>query len=72
MSIKEASSVAMYITRVADIRSAIATLSQFADSLPAPDAHDNLPSLHYGHLGSLAELQDSLDNAVAATDTFYA
>lgn len=72
MSIKEVSSVARYITRVADIRAAIANLSRFVDSLPAPDDNGTLPSLHYGHLGSLAEMHDSLINAVAATEHFYA
>jgi len=70
MSIKQLSSVNIYTAKVCEIQAALANLTEWADSLPAPDENDTIHGLHYGHLGVIEHIHNLLGQASQATDKF--
>mgnify|MGYP006921321596 CR=1 FL=1 len=70
MSIKHAHTVDRYEVDVREIQAALANLTEFAQSLPAPDENGQLLTLHYGHTGVLQELRDKLAEASALAETW--
>lgn len=70
MSIKHTSSVDRYVACHADLTAALENLAEFVDSLPAPAEDGSLPTLHYGHLGTLEEIRKQLGEAMRLADKF--
>lgn len=71
MSIKHASSVNDYVAMVSNIQNALANLAEWATSLPAPDHRGELPTLDYGHLGTIDHIQSLLGQVSQAADKFH-
>lgn len=64
MSVKHGESVRQYVASVDGLRDIVQRMSLFLDSLPAPDDDGTLPSLHYGHLGSVAKIHALAKEAI--------
>lgn len=70
MSIKHASSVNNYTTKVAQIQNAISNIQEWLDSLPAKDDNHAIPNIDYGHLGTIEHIHNLLGQVSQATDGF--
>jgi hypothetical protein len=70
MSVKNTSAVNQYTAMVCEIQSALANLSEWAESLPAPDDNNELANLHYGHLGTVEHIHGMLAQVSKAADSF--
>ncbi len=70
MSVKSTPHVAAYVKNVAEIRAAIESLNEFVQALPLPD-NGELPSLHYGHTGTVDLLRQRLDETKLIAEQFY-
>lgn len=69
MSVKNANAVSEYTTAVVAMQAALANLMEFAESLPAP-VDEQLPNLHYGHLGAIKEMTVKLCELSEIADRF--
>lgn len=83
MAIKQ-KDVMEYFTTVVDLRNALANLTEFVDSLPAPKAEDlenylagksggdcaGLTTINYAHVGSLKHIRSLIGSAIQHTDGF--
>lgn len=69
--IKDKTSVDRYVGNVAELHAALATLTAFVENLPAPDESDELPTLHYGHLGVVSHVVNLMADVTRATEEFY-
>jgi hypothetical protein len=70
MAIKNVKAVERYVSDVAAIMSMLENLKEFAESLPAPDDDETLPTLHYEHIGCVAEIRLRLAESMDFADTF--
>ena len=70
MTIANANSVSEYATAVIQIRGMLENLSEWSDTLPAPD-DDCVPNLHYGHLGTLLVIRRLLREVSSCADQFH-
>ena len=68
MSVKDPATVNRYISHHVSITSALANLTEFVDSMPAPDANDHLPNIDYGYTGSTARIHELLAEASRIAD----
>ena len=70
MSVKHAEAVSGYTQTVVAIRNALDNLIEFVDSLPSPDHNGELPSLHYGHVGTIKQMRSLLSQVAGLADGF--
>jgi hypothetical protein len=54
-----ADAINTYAAQVFEMRALLATLTEFVDLLPAPE-DDEIPGVHWGHLGSLNQIHTQL------------
>lgn len=71
MSVKNQDWVQQYVSEVADIRAALANMLEFVDSLPAPNGCGELPTLHYGHLGTVSAIHHHLATVSRLADEMH-
>jgi hypothetical protein len=71
MSVKSQAHINLYTAQVCELQGAIANLAEFVDTLPGPDANNELPSpFHYGHTASVARLHELIAEAIKIADSF--
>ena len=58
--------VELYAAQVMEMRGMIENLSEFLDSLPAPDENEEVQGIDYAFLGSLCDMHSHL---IAASET---
>jgi hypothetical protein len=68
MSVNDPTTVNRYISQHVSITAALANLTEFVDSMPAPDANDHLPNIDYGYTGSTARIYELLTEAMQIAD----
>lgn len=66
MSVKNTEWVSRYTANITRIQRGIGVLEARVNMLPAPDDNGELPTLHYGHIGSVIEIAKQLDDLVDA------
>ena len=66
MSVRNPEWVRRYTTSIARIHGNIGRLEFLVNALPAPDDDGELPTLHYGHVGSVIEIARQLEDLVEA------
>jgi len=67
MAIKDSRSVESYIQMVGQLRAALENLTEFVDSLPAPDDDGCIPGMDYADLGDVARLHELIGQACQVT-----
>ena len=67
MTIKNPASVHNYISMVEELRSALANLTEFVNTLPAPDDDMNIPGMDYPQLGDVGRLHELIGEACQIT-----
>ena len=72
MSVKNQNSVRQYVKDVAEIRAALENIIEFVDTLPAPDDNNELPTLHYGHVGDIAGIRAAVGEVACRVDLMFA
>ena len=72
MSVKNTEYVQRYVHEVAGLRAALANLAEFVDTLPAPDDAGELPTMHYGHLGTVSAIHVRIGELSRMADEMYA
>lgn len=70
MTIRTADHVANYAGLTISLTFALENLTDFVESLPAPDDNETVPNIDYGHLGKLIRLHEILAEAALLTDNF--
>ena len=70
MTIKNPRYVDKYAAQVMEIRSALANLAEFVETLPAPDDNENIPGMDYGNLRSIDQLHSLLGVAIGTVSEF--
>jgi len=68
MTIADTKTVESYVSQVMEVRGVLANISEFADSLPAPDENENINGMHYGHIGSIGRIHTLLTEASEMCD----
>lgn len=66
MSVKNQEWVQRYTAAVCGIQSHAESICAMCSVLPAPDDDGNLPTLHYGHVGSVIEIARQLRDLTEA------
>ena len=59
-AITDTQSVETYARQVMQMRAMVENLSEFLDSLPAPDENEDVQGIDYAFLGSLGEMHGHL------------
>jgi hypothetical protein len=67
-AVKDAATIAAYVQHHAMLVNALANLTEFVNSMPAPDENGNLPGVDYGYTGSTACMVEHLAEATRIAD----
>ena len=70
MSVKNTTAVHEYTESLIRLRNALANLTEFVEGLPSPDERGILPTLHYGHVGTVKHIENLISEAMLAADGF--
>ncbi len=72
MSVRNKEYVQRYVTEVEGLRATLSSMLEFVDSLPAPDDAGELPTMHYGHLGTVSAIHVRIGELSRMADEMYA
>jgi hypothetical protein len=70
MSVKHPATVDRYARQVLELQAFAENLKEFLDSMPAPDESGSLPTMHYGHIGTLGLIHQLADEMSQAMDGY--
>ena len=71
MTIKNTRYAERYAQQVMEMRAVLENLQEFVSTLPAPDECENIPGLHYGHLGTIDQIHTALTVASEHADEMF-
>jgi len=69
MSVKDPATVNRYAEQHASLVAALANLTEFVESMPAPDESGHLQNVDYGYTGSTAHLCELIAEAVRVAES---
>jgi hypothetical protein len=69
MSVKDPATVNRYAKQHASLVAALVNLTEFVESMPAPDEHGQLQNVDYGYTGSTAHLCELVAEAVRVAES---
>jgi hypothetical protein len=70
MTIKDTKTVDNYCSQVMELRGLIENLSEFINTLPAPDEDHNIQGMNYCHAGSIGHIHSLLVAASEHADEY--
>lgn len=70
MSVKHPATVDRYSRQVLELQAFAENMKEFLDSMPAPDENGDLPTMHYGHIGTLGLIHQLADEMSQAMDGY--